>query len=117
MVLTCFSREFHLRVGDFPNKLYFTGGDLFFTGVLSSKANLTLHHIESVHDFWGMCHIQNDFETMVGGFLIKIMFIDLVLKVRPSSLALHMNGCSASWGDSIIGEILLGIGCLIEMIS
>ena len=41
---------------------------LAFPGVLAGKAKLSLHHIESVHDFNGYCHIQNDAQTMVSVF-------------------------------------------------
>ena len=34
-------------------------------GVLGGRAKIALHHVDSVHDFMGICHIQDDAEIMV----------------------------------------------------
>ena len=34
-------------------------------GVLGGRANVALQHVDSVHDFMGICHIQDDAEIMV----------------------------------------------------
>ena len=40
--------------------------DIFYVlGVLGGQANVALQHVDSVHDFMGICHIQNDAEIMV----------------------------------------------------
>ena len=40
--------------------------DIFYVlGVLGGRANVALQHVDSVHDFMGICHIQDDAEIMV----------------------------------------------------
>ena len=85
------------------------GLSLIYTpGVLGGRANVALHHVDSVHDFMGICHMQDDAEIMVSfvlcnqqkcviysGFILTISF-DLQNKelcCRVLSLCLWLCRC------------------------
>ena len=95
------------------------GLSLIYTpGVLGGRANVALHHVDSVYDFMGICHMQDDAEIMVSfvlcnqqkcviysGFILTISF-DLQNKelcCRVLSLCLWLCRCiyfsPSSWSS------------------